>query len=72
MWLAQIDGLLAVARARERGEPWWMLDVRRAQARIAALRRGAARSRDQAGGACEGAAQPLDLLARMNERRLAP
>ena len=42
MWLAQIDGLLAVARARERGEPWWMLDVRRAQARIAALRRGAA------------------------------
>jgi hypothetical protein len=51
MWLAQIDGLLAVARARERGEPWWMLDVRRAQARIAALRRGAARSRDQAGGA---------------------
>lgn len=35
---ALFDGLLAVARARERGEPYWMLDVRRAQARIAALR----------------------------------
>jgi len=35
---ALLDGLLAVCRARDRGEPYWMLDVRRAQARIAALR----------------------------------
>lgn len=37
---ALLDGLLAVCRARDRGEPYWALDIRRAQARIAALRQG--------------------------------
>lgn len=46
-WAALLDGLLAVCRARDRGEPYWALDVRRAQARISAerlaLRQGRAR-----------------------------
>jgi hypothetical protein len=46
---ALFDGLLAVCRARDRGEPYWMLDVRRAQARLAALRASRARTSDQAG-----------------------
>jgi len=41
---ALTDGILAVVRATERGEPAWMLDVRRAAARLAAQRAGAART----------------------------
>lgn len=50
-WTVLLDGVLAVVRARERGEPWWALDVRRAQARVAAQRASLleARTRDQAG-----------------------
>ena len=33
-----VEGLLAVCRARDREEPAWMLDVRRAQARLGAQR----------------------------------
>lgn len=47
-WAALLEGLLAVTRARDRGEPYWMLDVRRAAARVvaarAALRQGRART----------------------------
>jgi hypothetical protein len=37
-WAAQLLGLLAVCRARDRGELPWQLDVRRASARIDAQR----------------------------------
>jgi len=50
---ALFDGLLAVCRARDRGEPYWMLSVRRAQARIDAQRAGHSRARDQAGESLE-------------------
>jgi len=50
-WAAQLVGLLAVCRARDRGEAAWQLDVRRASASIDAQRAVAsaqrARSRDQ-------------------------
>jgi hypothetical protein len=37
-WAAQLLGLLAVCRARDRGELPWQLDVRRASASIDAQR----------------------------------
>jgi hypothetical protein len=44
-----VEGTLAVCRGRDRGEPEWVLDVRRAVARLDAMRASLrrARSRDQ-------------------------
>lgn len=36
---AWVEGLLAVCRARERQEPEWMIDVRRAQASLESARK---------------------------------
>jgi hypothetical protein len=44
-WETLLEGLLAVCRARERGEPYWALDVRRAAARIASARASLAEAR---------------------------
>jgi hypothetical protein len=52
-WAAQLVGLLAVCRARDRGEVAWQLDVRRASARIDA-QRAVARAQRARAQAAEG------------------
>jgi hypothetical protein len=52
-WAAQLIGLLAVCRARDRREPGWMLDVRRASASIDA-QRAVARAQRARAQAAEG------------------
>jgi hypothetical protein len=45
-----VEGTLGVCRARDRGEPEWMLEVRRASARLDALRASLRRARTQEEG----------------------
>jgi hypothetical protein len=45
-----VEGTLAVCRGRDRGEPEWVLDVRRAAARLDAMRASLRRARSQEEG----------------------